>query len=367
MAFIEKAKERMTSRQRVLNTFARCGSDRVPINYGSNPTVEKRLMKYVGLQENDREGLLELLGVDFRAAGVRYTGKELFQKIPGLEVNPIYGFYMRWVENQSGGYWDFCNFPLEDAEPDVIASFPVPDPDDFDYENVEARIKKATEKGKAIYIGGAGDADIINSLGRVMGMENALVNLMTDDEATLAYVDRYHAMQRGILERLLARAAKDIDFIWMGEDLGTQRAPMISLDLYRRVLRPRHQRFVDLGKAYGKPVMVHTCGSSSWAYEDFIQMGVSAVDTLQPEAADMDPRYLVDHFGGRLCFHGCISTAGMLAKGTVEDVRQNVREVLDIMMPNRGYFLAPTHSIQDNTPVENILEMYRAAHTYGVY
>ena len=30
--------------------------------------------------------------------------------------------------------------------------------------------------------------------------------------------------------------------------------------------------------------MIHTCGSSSWAYEDFIEMGIDAVDTLQPEA-----------------------------------------------------------------------------------
>lgn len=71
------------------------------------------------------------------------------------------------------------------------------------------------------------------------------------------------------------------------------------------MLRPIHQRYVDLAKAYNKPVMVHTCGCSSWVYEDFIQMGVNAVDTLQPEATNMDPKYLKEHFGGRLSFHGC--------------------------------------------------------------
>ena len=100
-----------------------------------------------------------------------------------------------------------------------------------------------------------------------------------------------------------------IDFVWMGEDLGTQIGPLISLDLFRKHIRPRHQRVIDVAKSFGLPVMIHTCGSSSWAYDDFIEMGISAVDTLQPEAAKMDPAYLKGRYGSRLMLHGCISTA----------------------------------------------------------
>ena len=113
--------------------------------------------------------------------------------------------------------------------------------------------------------------------------------------------------------------------------------------------------------------MVHTCGSSSWAYDDFIEMGVSVVDTLQPEAKNMQPAYLKQRFGGKLAFHGCISTAGPVAYGTVDDVVANVRETLEIMMPGGGYALAPTHQLQDNSPTENVLAMYEAAREYGVY
>ena len=142
---------------------------------------------------------------------------------------------------------------------------------------------------------------------------------------------------------------------------------MISLDMYRKVLRPRHQRFADLAKSYNLPVMVHTCGSSSWVYEDFIEMGISAVDTLQPEAVNMSPAYLKEHFGGRLVFHGAISTAGALAYGSVDDTVNAVKDTLAALMPTRGYMLAPSHQIQDNTPVENIIAMYNAAHEFGRY
>lgn len=96
-------------------------------------------------------------------------------------------------------------------------------------------------------------------------------------------------------------------------------------------------------------------------------MGVKGVDTLQPEAANMSPDYLAGHFGGRLNFRGCISTAGPLAYGTAEEVRENCRRTLEILMPCRGYHFAPTHSIQDNSPTENVIAMYQAAHDLGRY
>ncbi|MFQ7034577.1 MAG: uroporphyrinogen decarboxylase family protein [Candidatus Borkfalkia sp.] len=112
---------------------------------------------------------------------------------------------------------------------------------------------------------------------------------------------------------------------------------------------------------------MHTCGSSSWAYEDFIEMGVRGVDTLQPEAVNMSPAYLAKTFGGRLNFRGCISTAGPLAYGTAAQTEQVCKDTLEIMMQVRGYHFAPTHQIQDNTPVENVVAMYNAAHKYGRY
>ena len=81
----------------------------------------------------------------------------------------------------------------------------------------------------------------------------------------------------------------------------------------------------------------------------------------------MSPEYLAEHFGGRLNFRGCISTAGPLAYGTADDVRKVCRETLEIMMKCRGYHFAPTHAIQDNSPVENVIAMYQSAHDFGRY
>ncbi len=362
---IIKAKENMTAKERVLKTFNLEKTDRVTIGYDTNDAVHMRLAKALGIPDGNRESVKQALGVDYRGVGAPYIGPPLFKELPDRRVNEIEGCYMRWVEHQSGGYWDFCDFPLKDADPETIANYPVPDPDHFEYSRIAQQLEQ--HKEKALHIGGAGTPDIINSTGRIMGMEDVLVNLFVEDEATLHFLDRRVNMQLSVMERTLAAAKSKIDFMWLGEDLGTQHSPMISLDLFRRVFRPRHQKFIDLAKAYHIPVIIHTCGSSSWAYEDFIEMGVRGVDTLQPEAANMSPQYLKEHFGGRLCFRGCVSTAGPLAYGSVEDTVKDVKNTLEIMMDGYGYHFAPTHAIQDNTPTENVIAMYNAAHEFGVY
>ena len=364
---IKKAPETMTARERVKRTFAFEKTDRVTIGYDANPIIHGKLCRALGVSPDDLVGLCQQLGVDYVSANAAYVGPNIYEPLPNRRRDPQSGAVTRYVENDFGGYWDFCDFPLKDAEEEVIANYPFPSPDDYDYDGQDARIDSLLEQGLAVHLGHPGFADILNSTGSIMGVEDALVNLSMEDEATLQLVDRRLDLQLAVLERQLEKSKGKIDFLWIGEDLGTQRTPLISMELYQTVLRPRHQRFLDLAKAYGLPVLVHSCGSSSWVYETLLEMGVAGVDTLQPEAVRMSPAYLAEHFGGRLSFRGCISTAGPLAYGTAAETEALCRQTLETLMPTRGYHFAPTHEIQDNTPVENILAMYQAAHTYGCY
>jgi uroporphyrinogen-III decarboxylase len=137
--------------------------------------------------------------------------------------------------------------------------------------------------------------------------------------------------------------------------------------MFRKVIRPRHQKFIDLASSYNVPVMVHSCGSSSWAFDDFIEMGIVAVDTLQPEAALMQPAYLKAKFGNHLAFHGGFSTAQSIVSGSTEDLLKELKELLEIMMENGGYLFSPTHLLQDNSRLENVLALYRALPQMGRY
>lgn len=360
-----RQKETMSSRERVLRTFAHERTDRVPINYCSNPGLDLRLKTAFGLRLHDHEGLMQALGVDFRGVGTPYTGPRLHEPVPGRNVHPEWGWHTRIVEHGSGSYDDYCDFPLADADEEQVAAWPLPDPDDYDYSRLDDQCRRYD--GLALHVGGAGLACIMNTAGFFRGMEQVFVDLATDDPAGLLLIDRFLDIQYEQTARTLEKVGRTVDFVWMGEDLGTQRGPLISPELFRRQILPRQKRFFDLAKAYDLPVLFHTCGSSSWAYEDYIAIGMNGVDTLQPEAYQMAPLYLKTHFGSRLFYHGCISTTGVLSFGSVDDVTADVRATLAIMMDGYGYCLAPTHAMQDNTPTENVLAMYAAAHQFGRY
>jgi uroporphyrinogen decarboxylase len=354
----------MASKERVLKAFARQVPDRVPINYFSNPGIDGRLKAHFGLADNDHEGLRRKLAVDFRGVDAPYVGPTLHPEPPDRKVD-IWGIRRRWIANESNGYWDYCDFPLRDAALEQIEAWPLPSPDHFDYSKIAAQCEQ--HKEFAIHAGGPGTCDIINKDAMLRTMEQVLVDLMVDDAAGLLLIERSTTLWLQIMERILEAGKGAIDLFWMGEDLGTQRSATISLELYRKHLRPRHQLFVDLAKSYNVPVMLHSCGSSSWAFNDFIEMGISVIDTLQPEAFEMAPAFLKQQYGSRLSFHGMISTAGELAFGTPSQVEEAVRTTLETMMPGGGYALAPTHEIQDNSPTENVVAMYEAAQKYGRY
>ncbi|MBT3381625.1 MAG: hypothetical protein HN742_13945 [Lentisphaerae bacterium] len=356
----------MTSRERVLTALANQEPDRVPINYHANGGINQRLLEHYGLTTGQGEELRQRLGVDFRGIAAPYVGRKLHEDIPeqGVTVDN-WGIHRRWIEHETGGYWDYCDFPLSEATEETVAAWPMPSPDDHDFSHVHEICRRSAPH--ALFTGGAGLGDVINSTGMLRTMEQTLVDLITDDPVGLLLIRRRSEINLETAQRTLEAAKGRIDFLWLGEDLGTQIAPILSLELFRKHIRPIHQRFVDLAKAFDLPVIIHTCGSSSWAYEDFIEMGIDAVDTLQPEAANMSPEYLKATFGGRLAFHGCISTAGPVATGNVQDTIEDCKRTLDVMKPGGGYCFAPTHALQDNSPTENVLAMYETARTYGAY
>ncbi len=363
---IDRNYETMTSHERFMCTINHEKPDRVPINYHSNPGVDARLKAHFGLKSNDNEGLRQVLGVDFRGIGASYSAKPLhISNRNDRRVNPEFGWVTREVMHASGSYWDYCDFPLMDANEEDVAEWKFPSGDDYDYDTLLEQAK--AKQGYALHIGNPGLGCIINNAGFLRGMEQVLVDLLTDDPAGLRMIDNFIGSQLSKFERELDKVAKFVDFVWMGQDLGTQHTPLISMDLFKKHILSRQKPFLDLAASYNLPVLLHTCGSSSWSYEEYIKAGLKGVDTLQPEATNMNPAYLKKTYGGRLFFHGCISTAGPLAFGTVQDTIEDCKTVMDIMMPGGGYCFSPTHSLQDNTPTENVVAAYATAHTYGRY
>ncbi|MFW6146732.1 MAG: hypothetical protein ACOC7R_05300 [Planctomycetota bacterium] len=167
----------MNSRERVLTAFGRAEPDRVPINYMANGDIDRRLKAHFHLAADDAEGLRRALGVDFRGVGAPYVGPRLHPERPDRRVDPQWGRVTRWIEHGAGGYWDFCDFPLRDADTERVAAWPMPSAADYDYSVVADRCRAMGEY--AVFVGNAGVPDVINGTGMLRGMEQVLVDLLT--------------------------------------------------------------------------------------------------------------------------------------------------------------------------------------------
>ena len=124
----------MTPKERVLTTFANCEADRIPVNYASNPGIDRRLKEHFGLQPNDSEGLYQALGVDFRGIEAPYTGPKLYKDIPERDVIvDNWGVHRRKAKHETGEYMEYCDFPLQEADIEAVSNWSMPSPDDYDY------------------------------------------------------------------------------------------------------------------------------------------------------------------------------------------------------------------------------------------
>jgi len=162
----------MTSKERVLTALAHAEPDRVPVDYRANPGIDARLKTRLGLSRNDGEGLRRALGVDFAGVHAPYTGSKLHADPPDRRADN-WGVRTRYIEHETGGYWDFCDFPLRDATVDQAETWPMPSPDDFDYTTV--RRAAIDNRDYCVYSGSSGLGCIINRIGKLRGMDQILV------------------------------------------------------------------------------------------------------------------------------------------------------------------------------------------------
>jgi uroporphyrinogen decarboxylase len=158
--------------------------------------------------------------------------------------------------------------------------------------------------------------------------------------------------------------------VLLGDDYGSQRAPMISVKMFRELFKPylvRISRFIHETSPNVK-VLLHSCGAVAPLIPEFIEAGVDALNPVQTTAEDVDPATLKREFGKDIVFWGggvrCQTT---LASGTANDVKREVRELVETWKPGGGYVFCPDHDIQENVPPERILATYQAAQQYGWY
>ena len=121
--------------------------------------------------------------------------------------------------------------------------------------------------------------------------------------------------------RILAAGQGRMDLVLCGDDFGSQRGLLISARSFDRLFAPKKKELFDLVHAFQAKVSHHCCGSSRRLLPRFIECGMDALQTVQPQAAGMNPYELKARFAGQITLHGAVDVQGcpkLLANGSTQ-------------------------------------------------
>jgi len=375
----------MTSRDRVLCALNHEEPDRVPIFIGTSgattllaPAYEQ-LKAHLGIRAEPRllspalqyarldEEVLVRLGSDGRPLLPRPTPSSARRELSEDAFRDEWG--ITWRRAPDVLYYEVANPPLRHATLDDIERYPWPDlahPARFAGLAKEARALHGRTPYAVVAVSGV---SLHEQIYLMRGLDTWLADLAADPEFADALLHRVKDVMLAGLIPFLDEVGEHADVLVMGDDLGMQDAPMMSPEMYRRMLKPFHAELIAAAKRRTKAkVFFHSDGNIRPLIRDLIEVGVDILNPVQVSARDMwDTARLKREFGRRLSFCGAIDTQWVLPRGTAEDVRREVRRRLRDLGRGGGYILAAVHCIQPDVPPANVLAMCDEAVAAGCY
>lgn len=365
--------EKMTARERTIKAINFEEADRIPIDNWMVPEIKKRCKEYWGLDSDDE--LLAFLGVDVRDNyGPSFVGQE-FKTFDDGTVADLWGVRRKVVtygkgSSCEGTFKEVAWSPLEHmttvAEIDAYDGWP--SPDWWDYSTLK---QDCAAWHPEYFVLNKGDRlDRTAQLKPMMylrGIEQTFIDLAENPEIVECIRDHVVNYFLEYNPKVFAAGDGEIDMFMMGDDMGGQRGPLISVDMWRRYFKDAFRKYCDIAHSYGLKVMYHTCGDVYQLIPDFIDNGLDCLQSLQPKATNMDIKRLKQEFGSSLSFQGGMDIQQILPLGTPDDVKKMVQYAVDSAKAGGGYIFGTAHNIQADTAIENVAALFESYHEFGVY
>ena len=233
--------------------------------------------------------------------------------------------------------------------PENVTSFAFPDPNDPSrYASFDETIAASPDTAVLVSLG----FSLFERAWTLAGMENVLMAMVVEKKFVHTLFDRILEFNLAIIENACSHG---MDIFRFGDDWGHQRGVLMGPQLWREFIKPRFRQMCRLVKSKGKVTMLHCCGKVDELFPDMIECGLDIFNPFQPEV--MDVFEIKRRYGNDLTFYGGISIQRTLPFGTVQQVKDEVRRLLDLVGANGGYIASPSHDIPRDAKPENIAAM----------
>lgn len=376
----------MNGKQRVAAAVARRNTGRPPVSYEATYEVTAALIRRLGIDRSVDSGaaafssnqpsagqkefglaheleLLRRLGIDQaivicptnleRTVG-NWWGLPLLERLPDGRMRGAWGILFREFAYPFGTYIEIDECPLQGAASFAeLAAVPSPSLELWDFRALREVLAQYPDVFVWLNMNGCFD------FARFMrGTGPFLMDMASAPEMAEVLLDKVNELAIAFFGECVKTAGDRFEGVYLGDDFGTQQGLLMSPEMWRRLIRPRYERLLEVIKAHGKKYCHHTCGGVREIIPDLISMGVDVLNPIQPLAAGMDPEELAAEFGDKIAFYGGIDEQRTLPRGTPAEVRQEVLHRIGTLGRHGGYIVAPSHAFQPDTPLENVLAVY---------
>ncbi len=256
---------------------------------------------------------------------------------------------------------EFVPFPKVNPLPSLtrLADFKFPDPGALTIgEEMRAVLQRPDRE--RLFITGMLTYFLFERAWALMGMEECLMAFYTHPAEMHELLGRIADYNIKVFERYLELG---VDAVGFSEDLGSQKALLMSPAIFREFLLPQYKRCFEGVLAAGKLVRFHSCGCVQDIVADLAGIGVSILNPVQARANDL-ARVKRDAMAGRMALEGGVDSH-LLVVGSPDEVRRETLRVLSILGPGGGYILGPDQGML--WPPENYRAMIDTVREFGRY
>ncbi len=355
----------MTERERYQATVGHRRPDTLLFHLDFTPDLAQRMRKHLGLLPN----------IDLAAFLGAFRPVVTSLKRPADYPLPDFSSYFEDIERPEGSYLDANGClhipgsqyhfthrisPLRNAITlRDIETYPWPDYGRYETAHIATEVQRAHAEGRVARVL---CTHMYEEAWQVRGYEPFLIDLVTQPEWAHFILDRFK--QRNLLAaRAAARA--EADELYTGDDVANQRTLMFSIEHWREFIKPKWAEVYAAARAIKPDIQIryHSDGNIEPILDELIEIGVTILNPLQPECLDLHA--LKKRYGNRIVMDGTIGTQTTLPFGSPDTVRACVRERVETLGQDGALILAPTHVLEPEVPIENILAFVEACREYG--
>ena len=418
--------QKMTAKQRVLESLAHRPPDRIPVDFGSSfitgihCSVVEKLREHYGLARHPvkviepyqmlglvEDDLKDAMGIDVTSIFPRKTifgfpnenWKEF--RTPWGQVVEV-SEHFRFTTDAHGdvriyaagdtsappsGHMPASSYffdsiirqePLDEDHlkvEDNLEEFSLMNEDDKAYWRREAAALAGSKRAVLTHLGGTclGDIALVPApfLPRpkgVRGVEDWYMMIVSRPDFVKEVFNRQTRIALKNLETLHGIVGDLLDVVVVcGTDFGTQNSQFCSVDTFRDIWLPYYRRMNDwIHEHTNWKTFKHSCGAIDPLIPQLIEAGFDILNPVQCSAEGMGAEHLKEKYGDQLTFWGGgVNTQKTLPFGTAAEVRAEVLRRCEVFSPNGGFVFNSIHNVQALTPTENVVAMLDAVREFN--